>query len=146
MYKCQLHNYCYDSYETSFCLTLLPKTFTISYNQNTRTQFYSTTIKLHKFLQTSYIGTYLLQLLYLADNRISDIVNQCRLLQFTRFFCFVFAINIFLALMLFVLMVFLHNLEVADLRVMTLQFTCYVTMQWNQTIYDKIIYDDKNTF
>ena len=31
--------------------------------------------------------------------------------------------------------VFLQNLEVADLRVMTLQFTCYVTMQWNQTIY-----------
>ena len=43
--------------------------------------------------------------------------------------------------MLFVLMFFLQNLEVADLRVMTLQFTCYVTMQWNQTIYD-----DKNTF
>ena len=50
--------------------------------------------------------TYLLQLFYIADNRISHIVNQCRLLQFTRFFCFVIAIYIFLALMLFVWWVF----------------------------------------
>ena len=29
--------------------------YRVSYNQNTRTQFYSTTIKLHKFLQIKFI-------------------------------------------------------------------------------------------